>query len=138
MSPFFVYMLRCADGSFYVGHTDDLETRIAQHQAGSHDGYTARRRPVELVYQATFPTRDDAFAREQQLTGWSRAKKEALIRGDWESLHQLAKRRPSTPGEPAGPPSAQDERGKRATSPSTPGEPAGPPSAQDERGKRGR
>jgi predicted GIY-YIG superfamily endonuclease len=90
VKPFYVYMLECADGSYYVGHTDDLEKRMALHDAGSCAGYTAQRRPVQLVFADEFPSRDDAIQRERQLKGWSRAKKEALIRGDWEAVHRLA------------------------------------------------
>ena len=91
--PFFLYILRCADGSYYVGHTDDLEVRIGQHHAGIFGGYTSKRRPLELVFVCEFDTRDEAFERERQLKGWSRAKKEALIRGDWDSVHELARSR---------------------------------------------
>jgi predicted GIY-YIG superfamily endonuclease len=90
---FWVYLLRCADESYYVGHTDNLELRIAQHQSGDLGGYTKRRRPVQLVYSESFGTRDDAFAAERQIKGWSRKKKEALIDGDWERLRLLAQRR---------------------------------------------
>ena len=91
--PFYVYILCCADGSFYTGHTDDLETRIAEHNAGSINGYTQRRLPVELVFSDEFPSREDALDREKQIKGWSRSKKEALIAGDWEKLKELSKRR---------------------------------------------
>ena len=95
MQDFWTFMLRCADGSYYVGHTDDIDVRIGQHQDGSLGGYTATRRPVSLVWSDRFPDRDSAFAAERQIKGWSRAKKEALIRGDWATLSQLAhKRRP--------------------------------------------
>lgn len=67
MKPFFVYMLRCVDGSFYVGHTDDVEKRFQEHQAGLCGGYTAERLPVKLVYAEECPTRDAAFSRERQL-----------------------------------------------------------------------
>ena len=90
---FWVYILRCADASYYVGHTDNLDVRVAQHQSGDVDGYTKSRRPVRLVYRESFATRDDAFVAERQLKGWSRKKKEALIAGDWERLHLLAQRR---------------------------------------------
>lgn len=90
---FWVYILRCADGSYYVGHTDDLTVRMAQHEQGSLPGYTASRRPVTLVWQDELPTREDAFAIERQLKGWSRTKKEALIRGDWPMLRRAARRR---------------------------------------------
>ena len=90
---FNAYMLRCSDGSYYVGHTDDLEFRLAQHQAGALGGYTARRRPVVLVWSDSFMTRNDAFWIERKLKGWSRAKKEALIAGDWELISKLARGR---------------------------------------------
>ena len=86
---FWVYILRCSDGSYYVGHTDDLEVRLAQHQMGSLGGYTSSRRPVELVFADPMASRDDAFQRERQVKRWSRAKKEALIARDWERLHQI-------------------------------------------------
>jgi tRNA/rRNA methyltransferase len=89
---FYAYMLRCSDGHYYVGHTDDLDVRLAQHQRGEIPGYTEKRRPVTLVWSDRFPERDQAFAAERQIKGWSRAKKEALIRGDWEALHALASR----------------------------------------------
>ncbi|WP_454884030.1 TrmH family RNA methyltransferase [Sphingomonas oryzagri] len=89
---FSTYLLRCADGSFYAGHTDDLERRVAQHRAGEMPGYTHDRRPVELVWSEAFGTREEALAAEQEIKGWSRAKKEALIRGDWPKLRSLASR----------------------------------------------
>ena len=88
---FYVYVLRCSDGSYYVGHTDDVEQRIAAHETGAFSGYTARRRPVELVFVQDFASRDEAFQCERQVKGWSRKKKEALIRGDWEALKTLSK-----------------------------------------------
>jgi tRNA/rRNA methyltransferase len=91
---FWAYMLRCADGSYYVGHTDDLEARIGAHQSGLLKGYTQKRRPVRLVWSQEFAERDEAFRAERQIKGWSRAKKEALIRGDWDGLHLLAMRTP--------------------------------------------
>jgi predicted GIY-YIG superfamily endonuclease len=113
MKPFFLYILRCRDGSYYIGHTDDLEQRIAQHQTGALGGYTARRRPVELAFSCEFATRDEALERELQLKGWSRAKKQALMRGDWARIHELARcasSRPSTPAGAVAPASAQGER----------------------------
>jgi tRNA/rRNA methyltransferase len=89
---FYAYLLRCSDGHYYAGHTDDLDTRFAQHQAGAIPGYTQQRRPVELVWSERFPERDQAFAVERQLKGWSRAKKEALIRGDFDAIRRLAGR----------------------------------------------
>ena len=95
----FVYMLRCADGSFYVGSAtrEDLTLRIAQHQTGTFPGYTALRRPVELVWSQHFDRITDAIAVERQIKGWSRAKKQALMRGDWDSLRTLSKRRGGKP-----------------------------------------
>ena len=87
---FHAYLVRCNDGSNYADHTDELEQRIAQHQTGALGGYTAKRLPVVLVWSESFQTRDDAFAIERKLKGWSRAKKEALIAGDWELISQLA------------------------------------------------
>ena len=88
--PFWIYILRCADGSYYTGHTDNLETRLAQHEAGEVSGYTRRRRPVTLMYCAEFPTRIEALEMERRIKGWSRAKKEALSRSDWAALRSLA------------------------------------------------
>jgi len=92
MKPFYAYMLRCSDGSYYVGRTDNLETRMMQHAQGT-TGYTATRKPCELVWQGEFESRENALAFELQIKGWSRAKKEALIRGDWHTIHLLAKSR---------------------------------------------
>ena len=87
----YVYILRCADGSYYVGSTrTSLDDRVGQHNAGNFDGYTARRRPVELVFAQEFQRITDAIAAERQLKGWTRAKKEALIRGDHAALPSLA------------------------------------------------
>ena len=91
--PFYVYILRCSDGSYYNGHTEDLETRVAEHQAGAFPGYTQKRLPVEFVFSDEFPTREDALDREKQIKGWSRSKKEALIAGDWKRLAELSKSR---------------------------------------------
>ncbi len=91
MLSFWLYILRCSDQSLYVGHTDDLERRLAQHQSGELGGHTALRRPVTLVYCQEFPTREEALARERQVKNWSRAKKQALIESDWERLNRLAR-----------------------------------------------
>lgn len=91
--PACLYILRCADGSYYIGTTvGTLEKRIAEHQAGAYDGYTALRRPVELMFQQSFERLDDAAAAERQVKGWRREKKEALIRGDFAALPSLARR----------------------------------------------
>lgn len=87
---FYAYMLRCSDGSYYIGHTDALERRIAQHQHGELPGYTHNRRPVTLIWSQDFPSRIEALEAERQLKGWTRAKKEALAAGDWEAVRFLA------------------------------------------------
>ena len=74
---FYLYILRCSDGSYYTGHTDDLESRVAAHQVGLISGYTRDRRPVEIVFSAEFASRIEALERERQIKGWSRKKKEA-------------------------------------------------------------
>ncbi|WP_082463774.1 TrmH family RNA methyltransferase [Sphingomonas sp. Leaf17] len=87
---FYAYMLRCADGSYYLDHTDDLERRVGQHQGGEIAGYTQDRRPVSLVWSQDFPTRLEALEAERQIKGWTRAEKEALVASDREAV-----RRPS-------------------------------------------
>ena len=96
---FWVYILQCADGSYYTGHTDDLETRMAGHRQRVFSGYTSTRLPLKLVFCDDFPTRDEAYARERQIKGWSRRKKQALISGDFNKLIQYSrgiKNHPST------------------------------------------
>ncbi len=90
---FWGYMLQGAEGSSDVGHSDNLAERLAQHQSGALGGYTTHRRPVHLGYAQEFPARDEAFAAEQQLQGWTRKKKAALILGDWGELRRLARGR---------------------------------------------
>ena len=98
---FWVYILRCADNSYYTGHTDNLENRIAQHHQGYFPTcYTYKRRPLELVFSQPFPTRIEALTCEQQIKGWSRKKKEAMIRGDWVEVSRLAKSTNSARPEP--------------------------------------
>jgi putative endonuclease len=100
--PFHAYLLRCNDGSYYAGHTDDLDRRMAQHATGELGGYSAKRLPVTLVWSDAFQTRNAAFAVERQLKGWSRAKKEALIAGDWKLIAQLARCRSALASEANG------------------------------------
>ena len=88
---FWVYILRCNDGRYYTGHSDNLEARLAQHKTGGFCDYTSRRRPVEHVWSETFPTRIEALEAERRIKPWSRAKKEALIAGDWAALSFFAK-----------------------------------------------
>jgi putative endonuclease len=94
----FVYILRCRDGRYYVGSTrGDLEKRIAEHDAGTYGGFTKSRRPVALVYSEGFDRIVDAIAAERQLKGWSRAKKEALIAGDFHRLSVLSRTKRGAP-----------------------------------------
>ena len=89
-----LYILKCADGSYYTGTTRaDLEKRVGEHQSGVFDGYTALRRPVKLVYSEYFERIVDAIAAERRIKGWSRAKKEALIAGDFQRLQVESRRR---------------------------------------------
>ena len=92
---FWVYILRCGDGSYYTGHTDNLQKRIAEHEAGEGEAYTSVRLPVTLVFSEEFSSRDEALACERQIKGWSRKKKEAMMRGDWAEVSRLAKGRSS-------------------------------------------
>jgi putative endonuclease len=96
----YVYMLRCADGSLYVGSTRELFSRLQQHQLGLGAAYTRDRRPVELVWHEEHDNVALAFSREKQIQNWSRVKRLALIDGDYEGLPSLSKkgfsRRPAT------------------------------------------
>ena len=95
---FWAYMLHCRGGYFYAGHTENLELRIAQHNSGVLPGFAFDHLPVVLVWSQEFPTRYEALAAERQIKGWSRAKKMALIQGDWLRISELAKSKggPST------------------------------------------
>ena len=88
-----VYILKCADDSYYTGSTEQLDWRVAQHQAGDGGEYTSARLPVTLVYAREFQTHDDVFRWERQIKGWSRKKKEALIEENWQALVELSKNR---------------------------------------------
>ena len=95
--PAYVYILQCADGSYYTGSTRaTLAGRVAEHDAGTYDGFTAKRRPVTLIWSQEFDRIADAIAAERRIKGWSRAKKEALIAGDWLQVQRLAQRQGGT------------------------------------------
>ncbi|MFI5395369.1 MAG: GIY-YIG nuclease family protein [Candidatus Binatia bacterium] len=91
--PFFTYMLQCADESYYVGHTDDLVRRVAEHEHGGKCAYTETRRPVQILWSQEFATREEALAVEIQIKKWSRSKKHALANGSFEELRRAAKKR---------------------------------------------
>lgn len=95
---FWTYMPHCNGGRLYVGHTDNLEHRVAQHISGAIPGFTRIYRPVKLIWSQEFATRDEAKAAEKQIKGWRREKKLALVRGDWDRISRLAKSKhsPST------------------------------------------
>jgi putative endonuclease len=89
-----IYILRCSDGSYYTGITRrSVEERLSEHAMGLHDGYTFTRRPVTLVHAESYERIDEAIAAERRIKGWSRAKKEAYICGDFETLTTLSRRR---------------------------------------------
>lgn len=92
----YMYILRCANGAYYVGSTRDLDIRLQQHQDGTGAAFTRKHLPVTLVYFEAFQRIDEAYCREKQLKGWSRKKKEALINGEIDILHQLAECRNSS------------------------------------------
>lgn len=85
----FLYILRCADGSFCIGETTDIDRRLAKHNEGVAAVHTAQRRPVKLVYTEQYATREACLQRERQLKRWTRAKKEALVAGDKVTLKKL-------------------------------------------------
>jgi predicted GIY-YIG superfamily endonuclease len=88
--PYAIYIVQCSDGSYYTGRTKDLEARLHEHESGAHsDSYTFGRRPIKLAWSIVTESYQEAFPWEPQLKGWSRAKKEALIRGDIEGIHQI-------------------------------------------------
>ena len=117
--PFWAYMLHCRGGAFYTGQTDDLEFRVAQHQAGKGAAFTAERLPVELAWSQEFGTRDEAKEAEARIKGWSRAKKLALIRGDWTAISALAKNK-------SGPSTSSGQAGEHSISKTAQSEPVGP------------
>ncbi|MDQ8003061.1 MAG: GIY-YIG nuclease family protein, partial [Pseudomonadota bacterium] len=114
LKPFFVDLLRCSDGSYYVGQTDDLGERLRQHGDGLI-GYTATRKPIEWLRQGEFESRESAIAFERRIKGWSRARKEALIRGDWPAIQQLARSRAGPNVQAVGPELAEGRDGAQAS-----------------------
>lgn len=92
----YVYILECNDGSYYTGSTNNIELRLWQHENGQGANYTRKHLPVKLVFVDCFERVDEAFAREKQIQGWSRKKKEALIQGAFNRLRELARCRNSS------------------------------------------
>ena len=94
MKQYFVYILLCNDNSYYTGITNDLDRRLYEHENGfDPKSYTYKRRPVKLVFHEMFAEVVQAIAFEKQVKGWSRTKKEAIIKGDWHLLPELSKRK---------------------------------------------
>ena len=85
-----MYILLCSNGKYYTGSTKDIEKRLSQHQAGEGANFTKKHLPITLVYYEEFQRIDDAFRREKQVQGWTRIKKEALIAGEQNQLHELS------------------------------------------------
>ncbi len=112
---FYTYILLCADGKYYTGHTDDLEKRIGQHQSGLIKGFTSSRLPVTLLWAQDFSTRYEALDAELKIKGWSQAKKEALIRGDWGAVSFFAKPPKKRADAPHGVSTALDTNGTEIT-----------------------
>ena len=90
--PYAVYILQCSDGTYYTGLTKDLDGRVCEHETGMHpEAYTFRRRPVKLEWSIVTESYQEAFQWEHRIKGWCRAKKEALIRGDIDGIHEIVK-----------------------------------------------
>ncbi len=87
----YTYILKCSDGSYYTGSTKNIEQRLDQHQTGKGSKYTSIRLPVELVCLEEYERIDEAYAREKQVQGWNRKKKEALMKGEYDKLPELAR-----------------------------------------------
>ena len=108
-----VYILRCSDGGLYVGVTQrSVDERVSEHNSGLIPGYTSRRLPVMLLFSEAYFRVDEAIAAEKRIKGWSRDKKVAYIRGQFEALHNFAAgpRRPASFDSAAARP-AQDDGG---------------------------
>ena len=97
----YMYILLCSNGQYYTGSTNDIERRLAQHQEGEGSNFTKKHLPVKLVYLEEFDNIKDAFYREKQVQGWSRKKKEALIKMQYDKLPELS--RPSSLRQAQGP-----------------------------------
>ena len=90
---FFVYMLKCRDDSYYVGHTDNIEKRISEHKNKKYEGYTSARLPVKLVFVQSFTSRYEALSAEKKIKSWSKKKKEALITKNWNEISRLSRKK---------------------------------------------
>ena len=93
MNYFYLYILQCSDNSYYVGHTDNIEKRVAEHNSNQYQCYTSTRLPIKVVFTQQFTSRDEVIIAEQRIKNWSRQKKEALISNNWEQVSLLAKKK---------------------------------------------
>ena len=93
MKAYYVYILKCADGTYYTGITSNLSKRIEEHCIGKYpESYTYKRRPLKLLFYAEFTNPAIAISLEKQIKKWSQAKKEALINSEYVQLPNLAKK----------------------------------------------
>jgi putative endonuclease len=115
---FWTYILRCADGQYYTGHTEELERRVGEHKTGAIKGFTSSKLPVVLVWSEYFQTRLEAIEAELRIKKWSKAKKEALARGDWKTVSYFAKPPKERLSEPPGVSTSLDTNGERGSGPS--------------------
>ena len=93
MLTFYIYILKCNDNSYYVGHTDNIEKRISEHRIKKYSGYTSTRLPIEVAFVQQFSTRYEALSAERKIKKWTRNKKEALIKDGWTGLINLRKKK---------------------------------------------
>jgi len=99
---FWVYILQCADETYYTGHTENLEKRLYEHEQNTFKCYTSNRLPVKLVFSSKFETRLGALTRERQIKGWSHIKKQALVNEDWVNLVKYSKSGRGSPSTSSG------------------------------------
>ena len=94
MNKFYLYIFKCSDKSYYIGHTDDIEKRISAHKTGFFPTcFTKKRLPIEVVCIKEFASRYEALCAERKIKKWNRKKKEAFINNDWDLLSELSKRK---------------------------------------------
>jgi predicted GIY-YIG superfamily endonuclease len=93
MQDFYIYILKCADNTYYTGHTDNIEKRIEEHKSNTYECYTSTRMPVELVYLENFASRAEALEAERKIKKWGKRKKDALVSNGWDGILALRKKK---------------------------------------------
>ena len=94
MKVYYVYILKCSDDTYYTGFTSNINKTLIEHNTGKHkDSYTFNRRPLALEFYAEFTNVQIAIETEKQIKNWSKVKKEALIKGEFEKLPNLSKKK---------------------------------------------